>query len=144
LSGYRLLVYGTPSAEQASQLVEAVPTMPIRFTAWPRSSAVLARQLNEEVDVVVLCASASAFDTSYVSRVAIASGVPVLSPNSQGHAELTPVVTQVDDLTTEVVSVCSSPARRRQLAAVAQEFCAEGSWSRIAALHQALWEGLAP
>jgi hypothetical protein len=140
--GGRLLVFGTPPTVPARVLDNAAGAVPTRFRPLPPSSAELAGQLNEEADAVLFWGHAATLDTSYAARVALASGVPVLTSPASNHDDLAAAVLRPEDLAAELTALFTSRARREDLAKAAQEFCMEEAWSRIAALHHAFWRTL--
>jgi glycosyltransferase involved in cell wall biosynthesis len=140
--GARLLVFGTPPTVPVRGLVDSAGAVPIRFRPLPPSSANLVRQLGEEADAVLFWERAAMLDTSYAARVALASGVPVLTSPTSTHDDLGAAVLRSHNLAAELTALFSSRARREDLAKAAREFCQDAPWSRIATLHHALWETL--
>jgi glycosyltransferase involved in cell wall biosynthesis len=137
-----LLIFGSPPNVPLRVLVDTAGAVPIQIRPLPPSSAGLIQQLNEEADAVLFWERATTSDTSYAARVALASGVPVLTYPTTDHDDLAAAVLQPKDLAAEMRTLFTSRARREDLAKAAQEFCKEEARTRIAALHQALWRTL--
>ena len=135
----RLLVFGPPPTVPPHDLAEAARAVPIRFTGVPASSAELVRRLGEEADVVLFWERTTAFDTNYLARAALASGVPSVASPLDNHIQLEGAVLRPDHLTVGLTDVFTSRSHLAELAKAAQAFCREDSWSRVAALHSALW-----
>jgi glycosyltransferase involved in cell wall biosynthesis len=77
--------------------------------------------------------------TSYLARLALASGVPVLTSRTADFTDLSGAVFQPEDLVSGVDELFTKDSLRTELASAAQAYCQETSWSRVAEQHLALW-----
>ena len=139
-----LMFDSAPAVERDQQvLIEAVLGLPVRFAPLPSSSEDLSRQLNEEADVTVFWGHRpGAPAMSYIARIAIASGAPVVTSRTPEYADLSGGAFQPDNLTRGLQEIFTSRTRRAELADAAMTFCEEASWPRVAEIHLALWRSL--
>jgi glycosyltransferase involved in cell wall biosynthesis len=144
LPAARLLVFGpAPAGKGGTLWAEAIRGLPVRFADMPPSSVDLAQRLNEEADAVVFWGhGGGSLTASYTARVALASGVPVLTSPTSQYADLTAATLQPGDLGAGLRDILLSRVRRAELAGAARAFCEEASWPRVAALHLVLWRTL--
>jgi glycosyltransferase involved in cell wall biosynthesis len=100
----------------------------VHLEELPGGSDRLARRLNETADAVVV------WPGGYLTRVALASGVPVVVPAPVARGELAEVTTSRDDPAEAVLEALENGP-----ATAAREFCEASGWPRTAAVHDALW-----
>lgn len=137
-SGTELLVFTpSPPCEQELQ------ALPVRWTALPSADAGLLEQLGTAADVVVFWYDDSPYvSTSYFARIALASGVPVLSSRAAVFADLAGAVFQPEDLAAGLEELLTHPALGVELADAARAYCEKTPWKQVAEQHLALWRML--
>lgn len=137
-AGERRIAVLAPRADAALrvQLDHITRAVGARWSLLPQDwSAVaddgewLAGWLNASADVVLAVRGGGA--TVLLESIALASGLPVVVVD---RAEARP-----DDLVASVADALDDPVQREELVGAARGHCAETSWARIGALHQALW-----
>ena len=103
----------------------------------------IAQRLAAEADIVVcwydeiVRASASG-----AVRVALATGVPVLTSSASWFNELSQATYQPENLINGVARLLDDTRLRKRLTVAARDFCHENSWSQTAERHLALWQEL--
>ena len=93
----------------------------------------LAGWLNASADLVLAVRGGGA--TVLLEGIGLASGLPVVVVD---RAQVRP-----DDLLTRLQDALDDPGRREELVGAARGHCAETSWARVGARHQALWRTVA-
>jgi glycosyltransferase involved in cell wall biosynthesis len=103
----------------------------------------IARRLAAEADILVYwyddIAMAAA---SGAVRIALASGVPVLTSPVGWFEDVQKVTYQPDDLKEGVQRLLQDTVLRENLTAGAKAFCNQHSWARTASRHRQLWQEL--
>jgi glycosyltransferase involved in cell wall biosynthesis len=126
------------------------------WQSWRRSASGLpvkvvevssARAAGEEAaahaDLAVLWHNAEpGLGTSYEARVAISSGLPVVTSTAPQFGDLEDAVFRPADLAEGVVQALEDDELRDRLIDAAERFCLANSWARVAERHLALWSSL--
>lgn len=103
----------------------------------------VATQLAAQADILVFWYDQfSFFSASAAVRVALATGVPVLTSRTTWFDDLDHVTFQPDDLIEGVSHLLEDEGLRCSLGESAQGYCLDNSWARSAHRHQELWEDL--
>jgi hypothetical protein len=79
---------------------------------------------------------------SYEARVAIASGLPVLTSPAAQFADLDGAVHRTASLAEGVARALDDGELRGRLVEAARRFCRDNGWARVAEQHRALWSSL--
>lgn len=142
--GTELLLFSyARSAEPAASWAAAAEGLPARRVSELLPVEEVARRLAAQADVLVHwydeVGHASA---SGAVRVALASGVPVLTSPTTWFSDLTDVTYQPDDLVAGVRRLLEDTPLRERLTTAARDYCQEHSWPRTARRHLELWEAL--
>ncbi len=144
VEGSSLVLYSyAHSADAAARWEAAAQGYPVRWTSDLLPVEEVARRLAAEADVLVFWyddvphASASG-----AVRVALASGVPVLTSRTGWFDDLADVTYQPDDLAAGIRRLLEDRELRDGLVSNARDHCHEHSWERTARDHVALWESL--
>ena len=112
----------------------------LRGIELPASSDQLVAGVNRLADVVVVWRGGTNDGTGmYLARVAVASGVPVVMSQIDAADGLEEVTLRRDRVAQAVLESLEGGSAGAATAAAAQEICAAWGWSRVAAVHDALW-----
>jgi glycosyltransferase involved in cell wall biosynthesis len=112
----------------------------VRQVGLPGSSDRLASRLNTIADAVVVWRRGANDGTGmYVARVAVASGVPVVMSHASAPDGLDEVTLRRESVAEGVLEALEGEEERAARTAAARDLCAAWDWSRVAAVHDALW-----
>jgi glycosyltransferase involved in cell wall biosynthesis len=144
LPGTELLIFAVSStAGKGQNWLEAADRLPVDWCELPASDEELARQLGQAADMVVFWHDELPYaSTSYAARIALASGLPVLTSSTGEFSDLADVVFQPKDLVAGVEELLANAALRADLVSAARDYCEAANWQRVAAQHLNLWQTL--
>ena len=144
IDGSSLVLYSHERSPEIDARWEAAASgLPVRRIGEFLPVEEIARRLAAEADVLAFWydevphASASG-----AVRIALASGVPVLTSRTGWFDGLADVAYQPDDLAAGIRRLLDDPELRARLVVNARDHCHEHSWERTAARHVALWDAL--
>ncbi len=139
-----LLMYShAKSAEAESEWNRAIAGLPARRVRDFLPVEEIARRLAAEADILVFWYDEVGFAAaSGAVRVALATGVPVLTSPTGWFEELRDVTFQPSNLVQGIEQLLDDTALRARLTSAARAYCEANSWSRVAERHQALWQSL--
>jgi glycosyltransferase involved in cell wall biosynthesis len=131
---------GPPSAWEAWRRAAAGLPVEVIDVASARTAAESAA---DRGDLVVLWHDQEpGLGPSYEARVAVASGLPVLTSRAAQFADLEDAAFRPASLAEGVVQALDDGDLRGRLVAAAQRFCRANSWALAAERHRALWSSL--
>ena len=138
---------GSPAGAERAELrrlrelaARGVEVDELRQVKFPPSSDGLAAVLGAVADAVVVWRGGTRSGSGmYLARVAVASGVPVVMARAPSPDGLEEVTLQRERVADAVLEALDGSEERAARAGAAREFCAASDWSRVAAVHEALW-----
>ena len=143
VGGSRLLVLARGGGDQAwKPWLRDASQSPVELVevGTPREAAV---QLAAKADVVVLWHEPlDGTGPSYGARMALASGVPVITSPVPEFDDLEGVTHRPENLVDGVAEVFEDGELRNALADAARAFCESHSWDRSADRHDQIWRSL--
>ncbi|MDN5794378.1 MAG: glycosyltransferase [Intrasporangium sp.] len=144
LPGAELVLYSHPrSSEDAARFERTVAGLPVRWHQEWLPARDAATALAAECDALALWYEAAPVAAaSGAARVALATGVPVLTSPTAWFADLRHVTHQPDDLVEGIGRMLEDTSLRDRLSLAAREYCHAHSWRRIAAEQATLWQSV--
>lgn len=144
MPGTRLVLYSHPRTDtDAARLERSLAGLPARWQREWLPAPEIARRLAAECDALVFWYDeVPVAAASGAARIALATGVPVLTSPTAWFTELRHVTHQPDDLLDGLHHLLEDTALREQLTDAAREYCHAHSWRRVAAQQAVLWESV--
>jgi glycosyltransferase involved in cell wall biosynthesis len=144
LPGSDLLLFSYAHNSEVERAWESAAVgLPVRRVREFLPVAEIMERLAAEADVLVLWYDEAAHSAaSYAARIALATGVPVLTSRTRWFEDLENVTHQPADLEEGIARLLDDSRLRDELTAAASDYCQEHSWHNIAQRHLALWRTL--
>jgi glycosyltransferase involved in cell wall biosynthesis len=145
IRGSSLLVLAPRAARELEEAWrEATHDLPVKRVALSLDSQAAAGVLARRADAVVFWENSEPgfLGSSTQVRVALASGVPIVTSATSRYADVAAPTFQPSELEEGIEALLDDERLRLSLQEQAEAYCDEHSWAAVARRHLALWESV--